>query len=451
MAEENAKAGSGDWLITKQVPAAWIDGYADRPSVQAGDPLQLFTDTAAATWTARVFRLGWYGGAKGRLIWTSPAQPGVRQEAPMVDAATGLAEARWKQSLVITTRDDWPPGTYVIRLDTPGGGSHLVPFTIRDDDSTADVMVLNAVTTWQAYNAWGGCSLYSCPGNKTRKRATLVSFDRPYAHQFGDGSADLFDHELSLIALVESEGLDVTYATDIDLHEHPQLATNHRVIVSLGHDEYYSTPMRRALEAARDGGVNLMFLGANAVYRHIRLEPSWDGRVSRRVANYRSVVDPGATTNPKLATVEWRVAPLGEPEARLIGIQYACAGVDAPLRVAQAGHWIWAGTGVRDGQLLPSLVGNEADRMVPSSPPNLDLLARSPIVCGKQAAEHAMSYYSHPSGAGIFATGTIWWVCAIDAMCSVPQNAPIVRRVTLNVLQAFAAGPAGVVHPSGRS
>jgi hypothetical protein len=335
-----------------------------------------------------------------------------------------------------------------LKLVSSAGGSSHVPVTVRDDEAHADLVVMSAVTTWQAYNPWGGCSLYACPTLSGPERAVKVSYDRPYARTYNDGSADFLTHELPLVALVEELGLDAAYVTNLDVHREPALLARYRGVVSLGHDEYYSTTMRAALVAARDAATNLAFLGANAVYRHIRLEPAWDGTADRIVVNYRDRPDPIAATDPGEVTAEWRRK--GRPEAELVGIQYVCAGVSADLVVADAGHWVWAGSGVVDGQVLPDLIGNEADGVAEGvSPANLDRLAESPVRCGSARTAHT-GYHAAPSGAGVFASGTIWWVCALEAqLCTDAGNTAPVRAATANVLRAFAAGPAGTAHPSG--
>jgi hypothetical protein len=452
IAAENARPGTTDWQITTDETLGWIDAYADTTSARVGDTFTLFVDTDSPGYAVTAYRMGWYGGARGRLVWTSDHQRASgRQAAATVDTKTGLAEARWQPSMRVAVTTDWVPGTYLLKLTSDLHGAHYVPLTIRDDDSHADLLFLDAVTTWQAYNNWGACSSYACPLLKSHHRGQVVSFDRPYSHPYNKGSADYLDHELPLIALAEQFGLDITYATDIDLHERPWIATNHHAVVTLGHDEYYSTVMRRALEGARDAGVNLAFFGANAIYRHIRLESSWDGRVSRRMVNFRSESgDPGNKTRYD-STIEWRLPPLNEPEAAVIGIQYQCEDVVGDLHVVDAANWVYRGANVKDGQVLKHLVGNEMDGLGPDrvTPDDLELLAWSPIDCPRHVKGHqAMAYHSVASGAGVFATGTIWWVCALDALCSDAANEPVVRQVTTNVLRAFAAGPAGAAHPS---
>ena len=213
-----------------------------------------------------------------------------------------------------------------------GRGAHYVPLTVRDDGAPAAVLLVNAVTTWQAYNEWGACSLYQCPFLERRNRANLVSFDQPYAHAYKKGAADFIDHEWPLVSFVEELGIDAAYATSVDPHRHPEIALAPHAVLSLGHDEYYTAAMRAALVAARDRGVNLAFFGANSVHRQIRLEPSTEGHPDRTLANWRSLDDPGTVDDPKLATVEFRA--LGLAEHSLVGVGYACEGVNAPRSCA---------------------------------------------------------------------------------------------------------------------
>ena len=184
----------------------------------------------------------------------------------------------WTPTLTLNITKDWLPGCYLLKLVGNGGEEQFVPLTIRDDASMASYVLQNSVTTWQAYNLWGNYSLYYGPtaGGKQdfANRARVVSFDRPYPQTWASGAADFVGNELPLLFHLESLGLDMTYWTDVDLHARPQLLANHRCLFSLGHDEYWSQPMRQAAAQANANGVNLAFLGANACYRQIRLEPT---------------------------------------------------------------------------------------------------------------------------------------------------------------------------------
>ena len=452
IAAENARAGTDQWkIVPKQlfVPDS-IDGYANTTSALIGDTVDLHVASLASkTFTVEAYRMGFYGGLQGRLVWTSSATDTAPPTDPVVDPVTHMAEAHWPVSLRVPITPDWPPGTYLLKLVSAIGAESYVPLTIRDDDSTADLVAIDAVTTWQAYNDWGSCSLYKCLTNEETPRSTVVSFDRPIFGFFGHGAADYLDHELPLISLAEERGLDITYVTDIDLDQRPGLVLQHRAVLSLGHDEYYTTKMYDALEAARDHGVNLAFLGANAVYRRIRLEPGADGTPARRMVNYRSLKDPATKSDPKDATVDWRDPPLLRPEITLIGIMYECA-ASGSMTIVDPENWVFEGTHVRRGAVMRGLIGSEYDRVYPGrgAPKNLEVLSHSFIDCRNRPSYANSSYYSAPSGAGVFATGTIKWVCAIDATCTKAPVPAFVRQVTINVLEAFAAGPAGTVHPS---
>jgi hypothetical protein len=388
--------------------------------------------------------MGFYGGTRGRLVWRSADQPGQQQADAVVDPVTHMAEAPWKTSLVIRPDGDWPPGSYLLKLVTNGGAAGYVPLVVRDPAAVATFVVIDPVTTWLAYNDWGACSLYNCLVRPGPRRAVVVSFDRPYFHPYGNGAADFVAQQLPLVALIESLGYDDSAVTDLDLDADPSLALGGRAVISMGHDEYYSLAMRTALTAARDHGVNLLFSGANAVYRKIRLEPGADGRPARRMVNYRaSRFDPGAVDLPT-STVEWRAPPVNQPEASLVGVQYECEPVDAALVISNPGHWIFAGTGVVAGQRFDHLVGNEYDRAVRASPAGLQVLTASPVRCANRRSVASAAYYEASSGAGVFATGTLWWTCALDR-CKGSDAVAFVRRSTANVLAVFGAGPAATV------
>ena len=466
LAAENARPGTTAWRIDgkvpkggDKVPSGWVEGYADTTSARPGQEVVLRVACDAPSWHLEAYRMGWYGGDLGRLVWESDEIDAQWQLTTSSDRATKMLRAEWDPSLTITIDDEWPPGSYLLKLVSSADRHHYVPLTVRRDDAVGGLCVVSAVTTWQAYNPWGGCTLYECfdgPG-----RSEVASFDRPYARTYNWGSADFLTHELPLIALIEELGLDCTYVTDIDLHtassgdtedslEH--LLDGRTALLTTGHDEYYSTPMRATLEEARDRGVNLAFFGANAVYRHIRLEPNDEGLLHRQMPNYRLAnTDPITATDPEQATVQWRNKPLVRPESALIGVQYFAAGITGTLTVVTPDNWIFEGTGVKRGSKFRRLIDIEVDGLGPegAEPDSLEVLASSPIAFKDSVYEHAMTYYSTENGAGVFATGTIGWINALDRdMWDDERTTEFVRQATGNVLRAFADGPAGEAHPS---
>jgi len=453
VATENARRGTLGWTVHHPSTAGQIEAYADRVSAEVGDTVELFVTSTAPTWTATAFRMGWYGGALAREVWQSAPQRGIRQPPATHTPGTEMIVAHWSPSLTVSITSGWPPGDYLFKLVSSTGWDTYVPLTVRDDASNAPILIVNAVTTWQAYNLWGGADLYSSFINGTGGRASaggraeIVSFDRPY--RLGNGSGDFLGNEEKLVKLVEMAGLDVSYTTDIDLAEHPRVLLQHRVIVSLGHDEYYSTAMRDALEMARDHGVNLVFLGANAVYRHIRLQPSALGP-DRVEVNYRiASIDPLDRSDPADVTVSWRQAPVDRPESSLLGEMYQCNPVRADMVVTDPTGWVWAGTGLGAGYRLRGLIGSEYDHWdqteVQPAGSGVELLAQSPLSCRGRSGTSDFTYYVAPSGAGVLDTGTNAWVPAI---LDDPRVGATVAHVTLTILEAASAGPLGSTHPA---
>ncbi len=445
---ENLKPGTQGWqLPDDRVMWDKVRGFGSATSVNTGEPVTLFVSTAAP-WTVRAFRMGYYGGVGAREVWRSPEQPPLVQPPAVVDKATGMREAPWSPSLEVATAS-WPPGVYLLKLESADGGSTYVPLVVRDDDSRAALLIQSSVTTWQAYNDWGGANQYSGPGGGSG-RSRVVSFDRPYN---GNGSGEFFGREFEMVWFVEQHGLDATWWTDVDLNDRPQRVLQHQALISLGHDEYYTPTMAAALAAARDQGVNLAFIGANAIYRKIRLEPSPLGP-SRRQVNYRSASeDPATKANPADATVEWRSPPVNRPESTIVGNYYECNPVKADLVITEPDAWVFAGTGVKKGDRWPDAVGNEYDRVTAGvpTPDSIQILSESPVTCkGKRSVAH-MTWYTAPSGAGVFAAGTFWLIPALDDDCkAMPAGGPScqIQRMVLNVLQALSKGPAGREHPS---
>jgi hypothetical protein len=281
---ENRRPGTSSWCIPTNAPAD-IQGYADHISAHSGSAVALFVSTTARLFRVDAYRLGFYQGLGGRLIWQSRWLPGQRQPVPAPSRPTNLVEAGWRSSIRLRITSRWPPGVYLLKLVASDGGQSYIPLVIRDDASRASLLLQESTITWQAYNVWGGYSLYYGPDRRFEDRARVVSFDRPYVRNRGSGDL-LQGGDQPLIVLVERLGLDVTYATDVDVDASPAMLLRHRALVVVCHGEYWSGRMRAAATVARNRGVNLLFLQANDVYRHVRLASSPLG-ADRRVIDYK--------------------------------------------------------------------------------------------------------------------------------------------------------------------
>jgi hypothetical protein len=466
---ENAKPGHAWWVTSPPVDRA-IEGFTSQVSGVVGDRVTLFVNTQAPTFHVEAYRMGYYQGIGGRLIWHSREVAGIRQPAPVLTPTVNTIECQWQPSLTFTVDDTWPPGTYLLKLVAATGEQQYVPFCVRDDASHAAVVVQQSVTTWQAYNRWGGYSLYygnaggalsftHAPGGGSfAQRARVVSFDRPYDFDWANGAADYVGNEFPVVYHAEQLGLDVTYWTDVDLHERPQLLANHKALFSLGHDEYWSTPMRDAADQAVASGVNFAFLGANACYRQIRFQPSAVGPNRQLICYKDAAEDPVTGQNDPLVTVNWDQSPVDRPEARLIGSTYQDVLANADGVVADPGHWVLDGSGLAGGQHVPQLVQGEFDRYVPggAGPSNVDVITHS-IVPNRGGNYSDMTWYTASNGGGVFATGNASFVNKLSHSTLIPPNTvpnaipgvtvPLLR-IMENLYAVLGTGPASATHPS---
>ena len=444
---ENAKPGTSSWRIPAGTRKG-IAGYADHISATAGETIKLFVKARSSSFHVEAYRLGYYQGLGGRLIWTSPEVASARQPRVTIDPVTNMVRAPWNESLQVPISSTWVQGTYVLKLVSSDGGQAYIPFVVRNDTSTADLVIQADATTWQAYNRWGGYSLYKGPDGAFETRSRAVSFDRPFG---GRGAAGLL-HELPFVVLVERLGMDVTYWTDVDLHQQPELLLNRSALVSLDHDEYYSTRMRDGLTAGEGLGREPRVprrqrdLSAHPV-RGLAARPrARDGQLQDGVRG------PASGHRRCRGDVQLADGPPPRPESDILGAMYACAGAHADLVVDDADNWAFAGTGLADGGHIPGLVNMEYDRVFPAAPTpaNIQILARSPTLC-KGVPDYAdMTYYTAQSNAGVLDASSQGWVKALRCGDPIQADTCDARavRITQNILEAFSAGPAGVAHPS---
>jgi hypothetical protein len=466
---ENARTGDAWWVTTPQA-AGDIEGYADRVSVQVGDTVTLRVNTKAPTFHVEAYRMGYYQGIGARRVWTSAEVTGARQAPPALIAPTNTVECSWTPSLQFQVDATWPPGAYLLKLVGVGGEQGFVPLCVRDDASNSALLIMQGVTSWQAYNRWGGYSLYygnkaglptytqSSGGGSYANRARIVSYDRPYSHDWASGASDFVGNELPVVFQAEQLGLDVSYMTDVDLHERPELLPNHRALFSLGHDEYWSLAMRDNAQAALQQGLNIAFLGANACYRQIRLEASPLGP-DRHVVCYKSAAeDPMTGKDNAVVTVNWDQSPVSNPESTLTGGMYQDIDAEADMVIADPTSWALAGTGLTAGQHLPGVVQGEFDRYVPgpSSPADADIIAHSPVP-NRRGNYSDVTWFTVAGGGGVLDTGNATWVAQLADAPLIPPNVypaavpgvtAHLQRIMLNVYSVLGTAPASITNPS---
>lgn len=486
---ENRLPGTNAWMIPTGVSATTeIQAYTSARAVSPGQTLTFYVSTQknAAPYQLAIYRLGWYQGSGGRLMtsvqlkgqaqgyYDPTSQTLVNCPTAYYESDTGLLEARWKPSYRITIPDNWTTGVYLVKcIDTTSGKQTYTSFNVLGNNS-APYLVVTADTTYAAYNNWGSQSLYP-DSSKDRKAAAKVSFDRPSAIQ--EGSDQVLVFEANTIRWLEREGYNVSYISSIEMHTQPDKLLQHKALLSIGHDEYWTKEMRDGVEKARDKGVGLAFLEANASYWQARLEPSSSGVPNRTVVCYKvlspenSASDAGgviksALTNDPLYGVDnsrvtslWRDPVVNRPENALIGIMYSDYNsklrgtawkfdpgeADAPF----LHQTILQNTGLKAGTVYDNaLVGYEWDRVFNNghTPSTLQILATSSTVSIEGDQDHSnTSYYIAPSGALVFASGSIYWTAALDSYrydrtvigTKAGQAIPEIQELMKNVMAAL--------------
>ncbi|CAN2225105.1 hypothetical protein MCEGKSE7_01328 [Candidatus Nanopelagicaceae bacterium] len=404
VARENSKAGSKQWNqgvpfrlsadFSRRKSANRIEGYFNSTSLRCGQAAML-TLVGAPKATATIYRAGYYQGI------------GARQVGQFSISSGWTFKATSKYS----------PGIYLIKLSAAQRQSSFVPITISSPDLMSDLTLISSVLTWQSYNQWGGYSLYKGPDGKRETRADSVSFLRPYD---GDGSGQYQYMEAPLVKSAEKLGLNLNYATDIDLDKDSNLLKNTGSILLGGHSEYWTINMRNAVEAAVNRGVNLLVLGGNTAYNQIEISKD-------QISNIKA----------------WR--EIGKPEIELLGSQYLALGFHRDMVIETQ---MWPFNVLPKGSIIKGVVGFEADTPITFKGPPVETVARSSIAPNEKSVPAMATYYTRSSGAGILNMATNGWVCAIEDKCPWGhrfdrQTQLQITRVTDNILQATARGPLG--------
>lgn len=427
-----------------------IEGYAWATSVGAGDVLSFSVSTTQPHFTVNIYRLGWYQGLGGRLLRTIPNLQGHFYLTPPLDPQTGLVDANWPASFTLRIDPTWVTGMYVAKFTATNGLEGCAPFVVRSTRLTA-LAFIHGDSTDQAYNPWGGKSLYEF--NSTRhKRAYKVSFNRPLLDQAGSGN--LLYWEYPMIRWLEENGYDVGYLSTEDIQSDGALLKNYKGILIVGHNEYWSKQMRDNLESAVQGGVNLAAFAGDTMGWQIRYEPSFAqkrGLTNRIIVCYKdSALDPLSGKVNNQVTVTFKDPFIHRPTESLLG-EMSGGNFDFKTSydwvVADASSWIFTGTGLRNGDHLPGLVGYEYDKVFTGypTPPGLDIVASSPVhrIQPNTADVANATLYKASSGAQVFDAGTIHWSWGLDSFNLADGHANVVSQgaqvITQNILNNFLA------------
>jgi hypothetical protein len=417
---ENSRPGTPGWEIPAGAGTV-ITGYASETSVAPGQSLELHLSAPPGSrYRVLVYRLGWYRGIGGRLVMCVPgcrsSHAAIAQPPPTTPSrVTGLFRAPW----LVTDRVEIPPdavsGYYEAKLEIVGGafagavGS--VPLIVRQSPATpaSAVLVQVPVNTWEAYNRWGGKSLYQFG---TSRHALEVSFDRPFdqseLHNMGT------ELELPWVHFLERTGADVSYQTDVDTDRDPGSLLHHRLVFAIGHDEYWTQRMRGAFNRALALSTNLIF-GSNSGEWRMRYAAR-----RRTIVEWRNPsIDP--IHNRRLDNGFFRM--FGEPECKLMGVEHQWA-AQRNLRAAPTSYtvvgptsdpWLSAADLV-PGDVIPGVVGYEWDSLTPGCFGGRVVRLMTALLPGSNGVSHSadMIRATAPSGGRVFAMGTMELAWTLD-------------------------------------
>jgi hypothetical protein len=453
---ENSRPGTPGWEIPASAGTV-ITGYGSETSVAPGQSFHLHVAAPPGSrYRVLVYRLGWYRGIGGRLVMCVPgcrsSHVAIAQPTPTTPGSvTGLFRAPW----LVTDRAEIPPdavsGYYEAKLEIVGGAYAGavggVPLIVRQSASAppSAMLVQAPINTWEAYNRWGGKSLYQFG---TSRHASEVSFDRPFdqqeLHNIGT------ELELPWVRFLERNGVDVSYQTDVDTDRAPGSLLHHRLVFAIGHDEYWTQRMRGAFDRALALSTNLMF-GSNS-----------DEWRMRYAAGRRTIVE---WRNPSSDPIHNRrlddgfFRTFGEPECKLMGVEHQWAAqrnlTAPPTSYAVVGPisdpWL-AAAGLTHGDVIPGVVGYEWDSLTPGCFAGHVVPLMTALIPGSDGIPRSadMVRATAPSGSRVFAMGTMELAWALDDLDGRSPNPQVVAFVQAALRDLTRPAPGRLDDPAPR-
>ena len=443
---ENSKAGdpASEWDVNGAGSAS-IQGYATDISVDQGEAVNFKIDTDSNDYRLDIYRMGYYAGDGARQVATVQPTAALPQTQPdcLDDEPTGLIDCgNWAESASWSVPADAVSGIYfakLVREDGTTGASH-VPFIVRDDEGESDVLFQTSDTTWQAYNQYGGNSLYA---GSPAGRAYKVSYNRPFTTRGPHPEDSVFNAEYPMVRWLERNGYDVSYFTGVDSDRNGDELLEHEAFLSVGHDEYWSADQRANVTAARDAGVSLAFLSGNESFWKTRWENSIDGSGTphRTLVTYKETHANAKIDPTSIWTGTWRdpreFNPEGpQPENALTGTIFNVNAGSSEIEVpaALAGLRLWRNTGLASlapgdsANLGENTLGYEWDEDVdngfrPAGLVRMSLAHRSGVeklqdygsTYALASATHSLTLYKAASDALVFGAGTVQWSWGLDS------------------------------------
>ena len=421
IANENSKPGTTDWQLTyvrtREYRSEIVEGYCSAPSVGQGENIDIFLSANPATEVKiDIYRIGYYGGKGGRHITTLGPFNTEKQPVPPIGEHR-LRECKWKKTTELKIPSDWVSGVYVGKLSCEGHRYQSYIIFVVTDKRKADLLFQTSDSTWVAYNKWpDSYSLYDTdPPVRPWSATTWVSYDRPYGfypqvveNPLSQGSGEFLLFEYPLCYWLEQNGYDVTYCSNLDTHINKEGLKRAKIFLSVGHDEYWSLEMYDNVKSAVQDGLSVAFLCGNSVYGVVPFnQKNSDGKPYRTVR--RTGIFGGFTYETGLSPDEpWEKH--GPSEKNLIGARtMKPANGSGDWIVTNDKHWMFEGTGMKNGDMIPGLVGWE-HHGDPGDIPGLEVLAAGDSMRGDGlSSKYASTIYPGLRKNWVFNSATIFW------------------------------------------
>ena len=442
----------------------YIDGYTHQLSYAPGEEVEFRVSTSAAHYSLEIARLG----ATREVVFNQPELPGAAHPIPENASSHGCG---WPTSFTLAVPETWQSGYYEGTLRaTDSGGTYVYRnrrtaesklfFIVRPAKPAANTPILLQLSTntYNAYNNWGGFSLYGYHG-RSQLQGNRVSFDRPAVGIFKQW-------ELPFIVWAEQNGYALDYAANSDLEFCPELLENYRLVLSIGHDEYWSSAMRDSLEKFITNGGNAAFFSGNSVCWQVRSEDAGRALVCWKQNFHQDPVY--KTGDYRTLSTLWSHHLVGRPENALTGVGFLYGGyhrshgqfMDGPAEytVHRPEHWVFEGTNLSRNDTFggkDTIVGYECDGCeliyedglpVPTyrdgTPAGFTVLATAPVRWHPDDCEWYERWEKGRTGAatmGIYTKGgTVFTAATTDWSHGLAGGDAVVERITHNVLRRLA-------------
>jgi hypothetical protein len=331
-------------------------------------------------------------------------------------------------------------GVYIGKLTTDAGSQRDTLLVVRSRHP-GKLLAQISTATYEAYNDYGGNDLYPSVRRVDvtgTSQGVKVSYDRPY--DTATGAGQLFARDVAMVRFLEREGYPVTYTTDVGADLHPEDLRAARVVVAIGHSEYWSQKAHDAYASARDAGVNLAFFSSDTMGWRVRYGQATSGsseagRPDHVITAYKE----HAALDPDQSHPSGR---FGDGGASITATRYAncitprlSRGPGPPMYAyyswspspALQPAWLFHGTGFTANSSVPGIVGYELDRAVPSTHPGLTTVGGGTARCQGAIAESDRAHtvlYRASSGALVFSAGTMGWQLGLMPVPSSSPDAP---------------------------